>query len=76
MPLIRSILFLMEKLIKLVSIRTRYGGPSCVLYLKNREDGVLSLQAEEGAGGRVDRSGGGSGFERLGQFAGEQAGGQ
>jgi hypothetical protein len=28
---------------KLVSIRTRYGGPSWVLYLKKRAEGVLSL---------------------------------
>lgn len=36
----------MVKLIKLVSRRTWYGGPSCVLYLKNKAVGVLSLQVQ------------------------------
>ena len=33
----------MEKLMKLVSTSTWYGGPSCVLYLKNSAVGVFSL---------------------------------
>lgn len=41
--LTRSILLRMEKLMKLVSMSTRYGGPSCVLYRKNSAAGVLSL---------------------------------
>jgi len=36
-------LFFMEKFIKLVSTRTWYGGPSCVLYLKKSAVGVFSL---------------------------------
>lgn len=36
-------LFFMEKLMKLVSTSTWYGGPSCVLYLKNSAVGVFSL---------------------------------
>ena len=36
-------LFLIEKLMKLVSTRTWYGGPSWVLYLKNNAAGVFSL---------------------------------
>lgn len=35
-----STLFLMEKLMKLVSTRTWYGGPSCVLYWKKRAVGT------------------------------------
>ena len=42
-PFNRSILLRIEKFIKLVSIKTLYGGPSWVLYLKNNADGVLSL---------------------------------
>lgn len=38
-------LFLIEKLMKLVSTNTWYGGPSCVLYLKNRADDTFSLHA-------------------------------
>jgi len=41
-PLIRSILFRMLKFIKLVSMSTRYGGPSCVLYLKKRAEDAFS----------------------------------
>ena len=37
-------LFLMEKLMKLVSTRTWYGGPSCELYLKKSAVGVFSLR--------------------------------
>ncbi len=37
-------LFFMEKLMKLVSTSTWYGGPSCVLYLKNSAVGVFSLR--------------------------------
>lgn len=33
-----SSLFLIEKLMKFVSISTWYGGPSCVLYWKNSAD--------------------------------------
>ena len=33
----------MEKLMKLVSTNTRYGGPSCVLYWKNNADDACSL---------------------------------
>lgn len=39
-----SSLALMEKLIKLVSTRMWYGGPSWVLYWKNRHDGYFVLQ--------------------------------
>lgn len=39
-----SNLFFMEKLTKLVSISTWYGGPSCVLYWKKRADEVCGLQ--------------------------------
>jgi hypothetical protein len=43
MPWQRSNLFLMLKFMKLVSRRTRYGGPSAVLYLKNMLVGAWSL---------------------------------
>ncbi|KAI9922394.1 hypothetical protein PsorP6_000004 [Peronosclerospora sorghi] len=35
-----SSLFLIEKLMKLVSTMTLYGGPSAELYLKNMLDGI------------------------------------
>lgn len=38
-------LFLMLKLMKLVSRRTRYGGPRAVLYRKKRLVGAWSLRA-------------------------------
>ena len=38
-----SSLFLIEKLMKLVSIRTWYGGPSCVLYWKNNAVGTWTI---------------------------------
>lgn len=37
-------LFWMEKLMKLVSTITRYGGPSAVLYLKNNAEEIAGLQ--------------------------------
>ena len=37
-------LFLMEKLMKLVSTNTWYGGPSWLLYLKKRAVEVFSLR--------------------------------
>ena len=50
-PFTRSILFLMEKLMKLVSTRMLYGGPSAELCLKNRADDVASLRnGREGMG--------------------------
>jgi hypothetical protein len=42
----RLTLFLMEKLMKFVSTSTWYGGPSCVLYLKNMADDTFSLQIQ------------------------------
>ncbi len=47
-PCTTSILFLIEKLRKLVSTITWYGGPSCVLCAKNNADGVWSLRVEMG----------------------------
>lgn len=44
----RSSLALMEKLMKLVSTRMWYGGPSCVLYWKNRQDGCWGLRGRQG----------------------------
>jgi hypothetical protein len=38
MDLTNSNLFWMEKLIKLVSTKTWYGGPRAALYLKKREE--------------------------------------
>ena len=43
MALTISSLFLMEKLIKLVSIRTWNGGPNAVLCWKNSSEGYLGL---------------------------------
>ena len=43
MPLINSSLFCRLKLIKLVSMRTRYGGESAVLCCKNRAEGACWL---------------------------------
>src|SRR4051812_27728393 len=43
MPRSRSTRFSSEKLMKLVSIRTRYGGASASLCLRNIEDGTGSL---------------------------------
>ena len=40
---IKSNLFLIEKFMKFVSIRTLYGGPREVLYWKNREEETFSL---------------------------------
>lgn len=40
-----SSLFLIEKLMKLVSMSTLYGGPRAALYLKNRFDGIWSLHS-------------------------------
>ncbi len=42
-----SSLFLMAKLIKFVSSRMRYGGPSAVLYLKKSDDGTCGLQGQQ-----------------------------
>ena len=58
-------MLLMEKLIKLVSMMTRYGGPRAELYLKNSADGVLFLSgAEERASGRKSVSRAGSSLSR------------
>lgn len=43
-PFTRSILFLMEKLMKFVSTITLYGGPSAELCLKNSAEDVASLR--------------------------------
>ena len=58
-------MLLMEKLIKLVSMMTRYGGPRAELYLKNSADGVLFLSgAEKRASGRKSVSRAGSSLSR------------
>ena len=55
----------MEKLIKLVSMMTLYGGPKAELYLKNSADGVLFLSgAEKRASGRKSVSRAGSSLSR------------
>lgn len=41
---VRRTLFLIEKLMKLVSTSTWYGGPSCVLYLKKSADETFSTR--------------------------------
>ena len=43
MPLTNSSLFCKLKLIKFVSIRTRYGGTSAVLCAKNKDDATWGL---------------------------------
>ena len=58
-------MLLMEKLIKLVSMMTRYGGPRAELYLKNSADGVLFLSgAEKRASRRKSVSRAGSSLSR------------
>lgn len=47
MPCTRSSLFWSEKLMKFVSIRTRYGGARAVLWVRKREDDVCALRKGE-----------------------------